>query len=72
MHLLIFKTDLESPSKINTIKPTFDNHQSIKNWNVDTNDIDNVLRIEAADNLFENDIIQILITAGFSCDLLPD
>ncbi len=54
------------------IKPLFDHHRLINSWSVDTEDIDNVLRIEARNGIGENDIIYLLKTCGFHCEPLED
>ncbi|WP_262509407.1 hypothetical protein [Urechidicola croceus] len=41
-------------------------------WTIDQEDIDNVLRIKATDNLNENVVIELIKTKGFYCDVLPD
>jgi hypothetical protein len=72
MKLLILRTNIKTKKKVKTIKPLFNNHPTIFNWSVDTEDIDNVLRIEAQDNLSENEIIHLVKTCGFYCEALPD
>lgn len=72
MKLLIFRTDIKTKKKVKTIKPLFKNHSSILNWSIDLEDIDNVLRIEATENLNEGDIINLINTEGFYCDALAD
>lgn len=72
MELLLFKTDIKTKKKIKIIAPIFNNHTSIFNWSVDTEDIDNVLRIETNKNLQENDVITLVKTKGFNCEILAD
>lgn len=72
MEILIFKTDIESKRKINIVRPLFNNAPSIQDWSVDTEDIDNVLRIEGENGINENDVIQLIKTCGFNCETLPD
>lgn len=72
MEIFIFKTDIKTKKKINIVKPLFNNIPSIQDWSVDTEDIDNVLRIEGNNNIDENEIIQMIKTKGFSCEILPD
>ena len=68
MKLLIFETNLDSPQNIAAVQPLFNSHKSIIDWHVDVEDIDNVLRIEAKDNLYESDIINLLEKQGFYCE----
>ncbi len=70
--LLIFRTDIKTKKKVKIIKPIFDNHALIKSWFVDTEDVDNVLRIETHDGIYESDIIYLLKTCGFYCETLED
>ncbi len=58
MNLLIFRTDVKTKNKVNVVKPIFNNHPIIKNWSIDTEDIDKVLRIEVAGTLAESDVIR--------------
>ncbi len=72
MKLLILKTDIRSRQKVNRIKPILNQHPVINDWSIDIADIDNVLRIEASDNLCENDIVRLMKRYGFHCEALPD
>ncbi len=72
MNLLIFRTDIKTKKKVKAMRPLFNNHPSITNWSIDIADIDNVLRIEADDDLKENDIIRLIKTSGFYCEVLAD
>jgi len=70
MKVLIFRTDIKTKKKVKTIKPLFSNRKRFGDWSIDIEDIDNVLRIEAADDLNERDIIQLMNTCGFQCQVL--
>ncbi|MDN5202704.1 hypothetical protein QQ008_15045 [Fulvivirgaceae bacterium BMA10] len=72
MEVFIFKTDISTKKKAKTLKPVFSSHPIITDWSIDTEDIDNVLRVEASENLNENDIITLIKTNGFHCEVLPD
>jgi len=72
MNLLIFRTDIKTKKKVKVVKPIFNNHPTIADWSIDTEDIDNVLRIEASGKLKENDIINLIKTCGFHCEVLAD
>lgn len=72
MKLFIFKTDLKNKKKVKVVKPIFNQHPWIIDWSVDTEDEDKVLRIEASENLSENDIIYLIKIHGFYCEVLPD
>lgn len=72
MKLLIFRTDIRSKKKINFLKSVFNKHPVIIDWNIDTHDVDNVLRIEASDHLNETEVINMIKPYGFHCEALPD
>ena len=72
MKLLILKTDIETKKEVKAVKPIFNNNPDITNWSVDVEDIDNVLRIEAENELNDEDIINLLQICGFYAEPLPD
>ncbi|MFT7612831.1 MAG: hypothetical protein ACI9J3_001797 [Parvicellaceae bacterium] len=72
MNLLILKTDIATEQRLQAIKPVFDIHVSIKDWSVDINDVDNVLRVVAKDSLNQSDVIQMVENCGFKCEELDD
>ena len=69
MEILVFKTNLTDTSRINDIEPTLDIHPNIIKWNVDMDDSDNVLRIEAND-LAPKEVEALLWNAGYYCEEL--
>lgn len=72
MNVLIFKTDINTRQKANDLKRIFDHHPDVGVWSVDMEDVDKVLRIEATDDLSENEVIQLIRPHGISCEVLPD
>ncbi|NMH86270.1 hypothetical protein [Flavivirga algicola] len=72
MHLLIFETNIKSEEKVKSIQSTFSKHNDILKWSIDLEDVDNVLKIEATDNITETDIINIVKTHGFYIEALAD
>ncbi|WP_298900288.1 hypothetical protein [uncultured Psychroserpens sp.] len=72
MEVLIFQTDIETKTKVKSIRSSFNNHSGILKWSIDIEDIDNVLRIEAVSHSLQNDIINLANTRGFNIKLLPD
>ena len=48
------------------------NINSVVDWNVDLQDIDKVLRIEAKETIKESEIINLIRTQGFYCETLND
>jgi len=67
MHLVILKTDIKTKKKVKKIKSLLNNHPLIINWSVDTEDIDNVLRIEAVNSLHEREVVDMIRQKGFFC-----
>lgn len=72
MHIHILKTDLEDSARVSAIEPILNLHPLILRWNVDNDDIDNVLRIEAKLNLSEEETLKMLKQHGVYCESLPD
>ncbi|AUP78090.1 hypothetical protein [Flavivirga eckloniae] len=72
MHLLIFKTNIESKKKVKSLNPVLNKHSDILDWTIDLEDIDNVLRIEATSNITESDIIDMVSMRGFTIKTLTD
>ena len=76
---LIFKTDLKTKKRIELIQPLLQTSVHIESWTVDTDDIDNVLRIKTQHITGENDIIHLenniislLKQRGIYCAVLED
>ncbi|MFK7786090.1 MAG: hypothetical protein AB8B56_13295 [Crocinitomicaceae bacterium] len=65
MEVLILKTNVSSRKKVRELQPVFDNHGSIKCWSVDTEDRDNVLRIEVVGEFQMGDVIELIQSNGF-------
>jgi len=72
MNLLLFSTDITTEKKVALLKPLFSKTKTISRWSVDTEDIDNVLRIEANESLDESDVINLLLDSGYNCEILAD
>lgn len=70
MLIHVLKTDLKSLQAVNSIAPILDLHPLIQSWTVDSEDIDNVLRIEAEHNLEEKHIIPLLHQYGVQSEAL--
>lgn len=71
MDIFIFKTNLNNPELINQVKPFIQNLQGIQRWNVDMDDCDNVLRIEAI-QLSPRSVEIVLQNAGYYCEELQE
>jgi len=72
MNIMVLKTDIKTRKKVNKIRPILNHHPIIRRWTVDTQDIDNVLRIESNTELTEAVVIQLLRSIGFYGEALPD
>ena len=72
MKLIILRTDIKTKKKVKKMASIFNQHNEIISWSVDTEDIDNVLRIESTDQLFDEDIIQLVSKEGFYAEDLPE
>lgn len=71
-NVLIFSTNVLNRHRAKRVEWVLDQHPDISDWNVDYQDKDKVLRIEADDRLKESDVIDIMKTFGFRCEVLPD
>ncbi|WP_456442496.1 hypothetical protein [Psychroserpens sp.] len=70
IRISIFKTNIETKDGVSIIKKLFSSDPRIKQWSVDLEDIDKVLRIEAIKSLSKKDIICFVIDKGFYCEEL--
>ncbi|MDB5255446.1 MAG: hypothetical protein JWM14_141 [Chitinophagaceae bacterium] len=70
-HVLIFKTNVESEEQLQQASLLLNATDSIIKWNIDREDIDKVLRVESTLPHI-NDIMKIMMEAGFSCEELVD
>ncbi|HVX50667.1 MAG TPA: hypothetical protein VHB48_10945 [Chitinophagaceae bacterium] len=66
MEVLVFKTNVENNKQVSTLLPVLKTLQGILRWNVDLQDIDKVLRIEAI-SLSPRMIESALQQAGYFC-----
>ncbi len=71
MQILVFKTNIRYRKNIRSIGQYLDTLQGIIRWNVDLQDKDKVLRIEAND-LSPRKVEHTLQYAGYFCEELPD
>ncbi len=70
MNLLILKTDLETKARVLKALPFLNSIPGVKDWSVDTDDCDNVLRVEAHDSLSEIQLIDLLKRSGIHSEEL--
>ncbi|NCI48920.1 hypothetical protein GWC95_03230 [Sediminibacterium roseum] len=64
--ILVFKTTVDSITKINQLKPHLDGIKSIHQWNFDLWDCDKILRIDGPEDI-STMVIDTLKMHGFHC-----
>lgn len=70
MEVLIFYTNVSDRRDIENISPAINKIDGIKQWTVDTDDCDKVLRILAASDI-SSKIELTLKTSGYACQRMP-
>ena len=70
--LFIFRTSIEQGERVNGIKEDLDTNPNVTNWYLDQEDKDNVLKIHTDGFIKEKDIIAIVKSNGFHCEILTD
>jgi hypothetical protein len=71
MEILVFKTNIKYKKNISSIKPHLSGIENIHSWNVDLEDCDKILWIEAM-NIHPSSIEKLLHNAGYYCEELKD
>jgi len=71
MEVLVFKTNVRNRNNINSVSAALDALTGIVKWNFDLQDVDRILRVEAAD-ISPRKVELVLHYAGFTCEELPD
>ncbi|MFT3795749.1 hypothetical protein [Flavobacterium sp.] len=64
-HIHIFRTNIREEN-LGEIKKVFQKNKAIRQWNVDTEDCDLVLRV-VSHELSETDIMALVLQNGFEC-----
>lgn len=72
MKLLILRTNIKTQTHVEDVKTILNSYPVITKWSVDTEDIDNVLRIEAGDHVNELELMHLIRQQGYICENLPD
>lgn len=70
MEVLVFKTNIQNQRMAEFLQPVLDN-PSIISWSVDTEDCDNVLRVESI-GITESEIISQTKAIGIVCEMLSE
>jgi len=71
IQVLIFQTNISRKKDVEKAGNTLSKNPDIFDWNIDTGDKDNVLRVEA-EHLSSEDVIEMIRKMGFECQELPD
>lgn len=67
--IFVFKTNIDSISKVKKITPKLNQLFPNSKWNFDLEDCDNILRFECNDNIIEK-VIFLMEVVGFECEVL--
>jgi hypothetical protein len=67
--ILVFKTNVDSLSKVKRITPKLNNLFPKAKWNFDLEDCDRILRFES-DNDVMREIVFLMKILGFKCEAL--
>jgi hypothetical protein len=70
MQVLVFKTSVDGPQSVRSLKPDLDRVAGRGKWNFDLSDCDRILRI--ASPIKAEKAIQLLGYFGFQCAELED
>jgi hypothetical protein len=71
MQILVFKTNIRYKKHVNRVEPHLNGTEGILRWNVDLDDKDKILRIEAG-NLHPEAVETAVKNAGYLCEELKD
>lgn len=71
MEILVFKTNVETMNHIRKLYPLLKAIQGILKWNIDTEDVDRILRVETV-NVSPDKIEMALQSVGYYCKELED
>lgn len=71
MEVLVFKTNVETMNHTRKLYPLLKAIQGILKWNIDTEDVDRILRVETV-NVSPQKIETTLQSAGYYCKELED
>ena len=70
--ILVFKTNIRTKKNVNTVGSILSAHFPIACCSIDTDDVDNVLRVVPAGDIYGNGIINLLRAHDFYIEALPD
>ncbi len=67
--IFIFKTNVDSISKVKKVSPKLNQLFPNSKWNFDLEDCDNILRFESREDIMEK-VIFLMKVIGFECEAL--
>lgn len=70
--ILLFKTNIGNQGNAHSLRAVFEAHERIKQWYVDLEDRDRVLKVVAEGYLEEKEVIAIVKERGFACEVLSE
>lgn len=71
MEVLVFKTSVDTPQRVNTLKPLLDSVVGRGRWNFALDDCDKILRI-ASIRVSAQAAVRLLKENGYECTELED
>ena len=71
IQVLIFQTNISQQKDVEKAGILLSSNSAIHDWNIDTDDKDNVLRVET-NRLSSEDVIALIEKIGFECQELQD
>lgn len=72
MMVLLFKTNIQNQRMVDCLSPVFQNKEYIKEWSVDIEDNDHILRIVSEQLISEYEVIRMVNNIGIACEVLTD
>lgn len=70
MEVLVFKTNLRYKKQVSALASHMSGLPGIYRWNVDLDDVDKILRIEAGEQCCPRNVEATLVQAGYFCEEL--
>ena len=70
MKIYIYKTNITSQQKVVQLSTILQQVPGISRWTIDMEDIDKVLRVEANDSVYEDQLMWQITAAGCFCEQL--
>lgn len=67
--VFVFKTNVDSISKVKKVAPKLNRLFPNSKWNFDLEDCDNILRFEGKDDIIEK-VVFLMKVIGFECEAL--